>query len=98
MLLVQISDIHCGPMFRKESLETAIREINKMCPDVVLITGDLTENGLMSEFDIASKELKKIQSKKGLSTLAEIMTTAPQVICSSKSIFRSHRLQKRKTL
>lgn len=64
MLLVQISDVHCGPMFRKESLETAIREINEMCPDVVLITGDLTENGLMSEFAMASKELKTIQSKK----------------------------------
>lgn len=64
MLLVQISDIHCGPMFRKEILRAAIREINEMCPDVVLITGDLTENGLMSEFNTASKELKRLQSKK----------------------------------
>ena len=64
MLLVQISDVHCGPMFRKEILRTAIREINEMCPDVVLITGDLTENGLMSEFNTASKELKRLQSKK----------------------------------
>jgi Icc protein len=51
-------------MFRKESLRTAIREINGMCPDVVLITGDLTENGLMSEFNTSSKELKRLQSKK----------------------------------
>jgi len=51
-------------MFRKEILRTAIREINEMCPDVVLITGDLTENGLMSEFNTASKELKRLQSKK----------------------------------
>jgi len=64
MLLVQISDIHCGPMFRKEILRAAIREINEMRPDVVLITGDLTENGLMSEFNTASKELKRLQSKK----------------------------------
>ena len=35
-----------------------------MRPDVVLITGDLTENGLISEFNTASKELKRLQSKK----------------------------------
>jgi 3',5'-cyclic AMP phosphodiesterase CpdA len=51
-------------MFRKEILRAAIREINEMRPDVVLITGDLTENGLMSEFNTASKELKRLQSKK----------------------------------
>ena len=64
MLLVQISDIHCGPMFLKKSLRLAIKEINALSPDVVLVTGDLTENGLMSEFQTASKELKKLKAEK----------------------------------
>ena len=64
MLLVQISDLHCGPMFRKKSLRSAIKEINALSPDVVLVTGDLTENGLMSEFQTASKELKKLKAEK----------------------------------
>jgi len=64
MLLVQISDLHCGPMFRQESLRAAVKEINKLSPDVVLVTGDLTENGLISEFQTASKELKKLKAEK----------------------------------
>ena len=64
MLLVQISDIHCGSMFRKETFTSAVREINDVSPDVVLVTGDLTEDGLMSEFKMASKELGKIKAGK----------------------------------
>lgn len=64
MLLIQISDVHCGPMFCEESLRTAIKEINEMSPDVVLVTGDLTENGLMAEFETASKELAAIEAGK----------------------------------
>jgi len=51
-------------MFRKKSLRLAIKEINALSPDIVLVTGDLTENGLMSEFQTASKELKKLKAEK----------------------------------
>ena len=51
-------------MLRKETLGAAIKEINDLSPDLVLVTGDLTENGLMSEFEMASKELKKIRANK----------------------------------
>ncbi|MGQ9551723.1 MAG: metallophosphoesterase family protein [Candidatus Bathycorpusculaceae bacterium] len=64
MLLVQISDVHFGPMFRKETFELAVREINEMGPDVVLVTGDLTENGLISEFQTASEELKRLKAER----------------------------------
>jgi len=64
MLIAQISDVHCGPMLRNETLRKAIKEVNALSPDVVLVTGDLTENGLISEFETASKELKKIRAKK----------------------------------
>jgi len=64
MLLVQISDIHCGPMFRKEVFQDAIKEINAMSPDVVLVTGDLTEDGIMREFQTAAAQLKKLKADK----------------------------------
>ena len=51
-------------MFRPQSLRTAIEEINEMQPNVVLVTGDLTENGLMSEFKTAAEELKKLKAQK----------------------------------
>jgi 3',5'-cyclic AMP phosphodiesterase CpdA len=35
-------------MFRKETLRQAIKEVNVMSPEIVLVTGDLTENGLVS--------------------------------------------------
>ena len=64
MLLVQISDIHFGPMLNRESFRIAVKEINEMNPDVVLVTGDLTENGIISEFRAASNALKKLKTKK----------------------------------
>jgi 3',5'-cyclic AMP phosphodiesterase CpdA len=64
MLLAQISDVHCGPMLRSESLQKAIKEINDLSADIVLVTGDLTENGLISEFELAARELKKLRAKK----------------------------------
>jgi 3',5'-cyclic AMP phosphodiesterase CpdA len=51
-------------MFRKEALRATIKEINEMCPDVVLVTGDLTENGLISEFKMAANELRKLKAEK----------------------------------
>ena len=51
-------------MFLRERLRTAITEINSMRPDIILVTGDLTENGLISEFKLAQKELKKLKADK----------------------------------
>ncbi|MGQ9565556.1 MAG: metallophosphoesterase family protein [Candidatus Bathyarchaeales archaeon] len=59
-----MSDIHCGPMLQKENLHQAIKEINTMKPDAVLITGDLTEDGLKSQFETAVAELKKLKTEK----------------------------------
>lgn len=66
MLIVQISDVHCGPFFRKASFLKAVREINALAPDVLLVTGDLTENGLLSEFEVAASMLKRFKAEKTL--------------------------------
>ncbi len=63
MLLVHISDLHCGPLFRPEALSAAIEEINDLAPDVVLVTGDLTEDGIVSEFRQARDELAKLKAQ-----------------------------------
>jgi 3',5'-cyclic AMP phosphodiesterase CpdA len=51
-------------MLRKDTLRAGIKEINELSPDVVLVCGDLTENGLISEFETAVKELKKLKADK----------------------------------
>jgi len=63
MLIVQISDVHCGPMFNQESFRTATKEINAMSPDAVVVTGDLTEEGIQSQFKQAKREIKQLKPK-----------------------------------
>jgi 3',5'-cyclic AMP phosphodiesterase CpdA len=43
-------------MFNQETFRTAIKEINAMSPDAAVITGDLTEDGIQSQFKQAAKE------------------------------------------
>lgn len=63
MLIVQISDIHCGPMFNKRIFRIATKEINALAPDIVVITGDLTEDAIQSEIKQTAKELKQLKTK-----------------------------------
>lgn len=64
MIIVHLSDIHCGhENFSKKALETAIGEINRLKPDIIVITGDLTENGLLDEYKLASKYIRKFKCK-----------------------------------
>ncbi|MCP8320049.1 MAG: metallophosphoesterase [archaeon] len=60
MRLVQISDIHCGPQFQKSIFDKAVEEINSIKPDVLIVTGDLTENGIISEYENAKRNLDRI--------------------------------------
>ncbi len=48
MIIVQISDLHCTsvPIFLSDKLTAAISEINELRPDLAVVAGDLTENGL----------------------------------------------------
>jgi len=63
MLLVQISDVHCGPMFNEKTFRTAVKEINALSPDAIIITGDITDDGILSEFKQAEKEFKRLKTK-----------------------------------
>jgi 3',5'-cyclic AMP phosphodiesterase CpdA len=55
MLIVQISDIHVGPEFREDTFQRWVEEINSLHPAVLMVTGALTENGLLSQFEVAAE-------------------------------------------
>ena len=54
MQLVQISDIHIGSFFKQEVFDSVVDEVNKLKPDAIIITGDLTDEGLLFQFEHAS--------------------------------------------
>jgi len=63
MLIVQISDIHVGPEFRDEIFQRGVDEINALKPDVLLVTGDLTENGLLAQYQRAEQLMKQFSCR-----------------------------------
>jgi len=59
--LIQISDLHCGPRFKGDTLQLAVEEINSLNADIVVVTGDLTEDGLLGEFQEAKRYLSQLK-------------------------------------
>lgn len=61
MLIAQLSDVHVGgARYREELLRTAIEEINAAEPDLVVIAGDLTDDGYPDQYPLADQELAAI--------------------------------------
>jgi len=73
---VHISDLHFGPEFQTSVFEQAVDEINKIEPDVLVASGDLTENGLVSQYRSAKQALDMLECKK-------------RVFCSGNHDYRS---------
>src|SRR5919109_2987067 len=59
MQLVQLSDIHVGSFFKQQIFDTVVEEVNKLDPDAIIITGDLTDEGLLFQFEYAHAQIKK---------------------------------------
>ena len=59
MQLVQLSDIHVGSFFKQPVFDTIIEEVNKLKPDAIIITGDLTDEGLLFQFEYVHTQIKK---------------------------------------
>ena len=53
MQLVQLSDIHFGSFFKQQVFDTVVEEVNKLNPDAIIITGDLTDEDLLFQFEYA---------------------------------------------
>lgn len=76
MMIVHVSDIHCGPEFQRDVFETAVEEINVLDPDALVVTGDLTENGLLSQYRQAREVIDSIKCSR-------------KVVCSGNHDYRS---------
>jgi 3',5'-cyclic AMP phosphodiesterase CpdA len=62
MLIAQLSDVHVGGgRYRPELLHTAIAEINAAQPDLVVVAGDLTDEGYPDEYPLAKEELAALE-------------------------------------
>jgi 3',5'-cyclic AMP phosphodiesterase CpdA len=60
--IAQISDVHVGGgRYRPELLRTAISEINRAAPDLVVIAGDLTDDGYPDQYPEARQELAALE-------------------------------------
>ncbi|MFI5416771.1 MAG: metallophosphoesterase family protein [Nitrososphaerales archaeon] len=64
MIIVQLSDIHVGSQFQESIFETVIQEVNSLKPDAVIVTGDLTNEGLSKEYVKAKSLLSRLDTKK----------------------------------
>lgn len=60
--IAHISDLHCGSSyFVPDLLEGAIEEINEADPDVLVVSGDLTNEGYLPEFELAKSYVDRIE-------------------------------------
>jgi Icc protein len=63
MLIAQLSDVHVGgSRYREDLLRTAIAEVNEAEPDLVVIAGDLTDDGYPDQYPLAKQELAALAS------------------------------------
>jgi Icc protein len=61
VLIAQISDIHVGSArFRPDLLEIAIDEINDAKPDLVVVAGDITDDGYGDQYPEAHATLARL--------------------------------------
>ncbi len=67
MIIVQLSDLHVGSQFQQDVFETVVKEVNELNPDVIVITGDLTNEGLMKEYEKCKSLLTQFKTKKIIS-------------------------------
>ena len=65
MRIAHISDIHYGQtLFNERMLSRCIDEVNDLNPDITLITGDLSQDGLKKELEGVFEALKEIDTEK----------------------------------
>ena len=67
MLIVQLSDIHVGSQFQDAVFDKVVKEVNEIKPDAIVITGDLTNEGLIKEYEKCKELVSKLSCKKIIS-------------------------------
>lgn len=62
-VIAHISDLHVSASdFNEEVFMEAVAEINHLQPDMIILTGDLTEHGYYNEFQQATKYLELFEA------------------------------------
>ncbi|MFA6194444.1 MAG: metallophosphoesterase [Patescibacteria group bacterium] len=64
-VVVQISDIHLGPVYRQNSFYRLLARVNDLKPEAVFITGDLFD-GMESDFSWLNHPLNLLEAPKGV--------------------------------
>ncbi|HEY6949633.1 MAG TPA: metallophosphoesterase family protein [Nitrososphaeraceae archaeon] len=62
-VLVQISDIHIGSLYDASVFDKIVQEVNSMKPDAIIVTGDITDEGILPQFELARVELERFKCK-----------------------------------
>jgi len=57
--IVQLSDIHLGGLYVQSVFDKVVEEVNELNPDAIIVTGDLTDDGLLIQFEKIRKELER---------------------------------------
>jgi len=63
--IIQISDLHVGPFMDSATLQSIVRRINAMAPDLVAVTGDIINWG-SAYLDEAAEGLAGLQAEYGV--------------------------------
>jgi len=64
--IVQLSDLHVGPLFRAGSVRSVVRLANSLQPDIVVLTGDFVSYRSMKYLPNAARELAGLRAPKGI--------------------------------
>ena len=65
MRIVQLTDVHIGPMIGREWLEGIVARVNALEPDLIVITGDLVDGSVAALKDHVAP-LGDLKSKRGV--------------------------------
>ena len=67
VVIAHISDLHFGSVYHIPSLASrVVDELNALCPDVVAVTGDLTDMGYRGEYLSAKRLIDRIECARKL--------------------------------
>lgn len=64
-VVVQISDVHLGPVYREKSFARLLTKVQNLNPEAVFITGDLFD-GMETDFSWLNKPFSKMQVPRGI--------------------------------
>ena len=62
-VVVHLSDVHIGSLFDRSIFDTIVQEVNRIRPDAIVITGDITDEGILPQFELARTELQRFNCR-----------------------------------